>query len=463
MNLAKPRQIALMTLDETSLNEKKIGDGNSELIELQLDKSNKSSGNAVAEKIEFIEDRLEKTFHSFVLSDSDRRLIKELCIGVKKWELTLDWLISKKTKVPPKQHTLANILRLGVYQIIFLTKIPDHAAVNEMVDLTKHVGLKHFVGLVNAVLRAFARERESVRQTLKELKRTQPHIGYSHPKWLFERWCLLFGEQNAIQLLKWNNIPSRTFARVNTLKTTADSLAKQWDSEHVDYKPLTFEWAGKDLIFEIKSHPPLKTLNSLRDGLFYIQDPSTLMAVSLLEPKKGEKILDYCAAPGGKTTFIAQASDNKAIIFAYDSNPLRIKLLEDNLTRLGVQNSHLIKPGEEEKIRENAPYDKILIDAPCSNTGVMRRRIELRWRLKPHKFKWFQKAQLEILSKSSVFLKPGGVLVYSTCSIDREENQDVVNKFLSLSPGFRLDFQKELLPFRDGVDGAFAARLIRQG
>lgn len=461
MNLGKPRLIALKILDSASVDEKKSKNAEQELIDEESVKV-KYYYQQTAEKSDFIEDKIEKTLSSSSLSEPDRRLVKELCIGVKKWELTLDWFISKKTKVPPKQHTLENILRLGVYQIVFLTKIPDHAAVNEMVELTKQVGLKHFTALVNAVLRAFARERESARQTLKELKQTQPHLGYSHPQWLFDRWGSLFGKQNAIQLLKWNNIPSRTFARVNTLKTTASDLAKQWDAEHVKYKPVAFEWTGENLVFEIKTHPPLNTLNSLKDGLFYIQDPSTLMPVKLLDPQEGEKILDFCAAPGGKTTYIAQIAKNNAQIVAYDTNPFRIKILQDNINRLGVKNCLIIHPGEETKIKSEAPYDRILVDVPCSNTGVMRRRVELRWRLKPQKFKLFQKVQLEILSKASEFLKPGGILVYSTCSIDQDENNEVIKKFLENNSGWRLDCEKQLFPFRDGVDGAYAARLIRE-
>ena len=461
MNQEKPRLIVLKILDSASVNEQKSNDANAELIDNKSIKV-KYYSPITTEKTEFIEERIEKTLASSSLSEPDRRLVKELCIGVKKWQLTLDWFISGKTKVPPKQHTLANILRLGVYQIVFLTKIPDHAAVNEMVELTKQVGLKKFTALVNAVLRAFARERESAREKLKELKQNQPHLGYSHPQWLFERWVSNYGKQNAIQLLKWNNIPSRTFARVNTLKTSAADLAKLWDSEQVRYKPVSYEWTGENVVFEIKKHPPLNTLNSLKDGLFYIQDPSTLMAVKLLEPHSGEKILDYCAAPGGKTTYIAQLTNNNASIITYDNNPLRLKILEENIARLGVKNCLIIRPGEEAKIINNAPYDKILVDVPCSNTGVMRRRVELRWRLKPQKFKMFQTLQLQILTNASGFLKPGGSLGYSTCSIDPEENTEVIKKFLENNPGWRLDCEKQLFPFRDGVDGAYAARLIRE-
>lgn len=449
-----------MTLDEASAQEKKRQDSGAECIEDEPIKVKYYDSPSVGEKIEFIEDRVERVLSSFTLSDEDRRLVKELCVGVKKWELTLDWFISKKTRIPPGQHTLENILRLGVYQIVFLTKIPDHAAVNEMVELTKQVGLKQFTGLVNAVLRAFARERESARQTLRELKLNQPHIGYSHPQWLFERWVSLFGKQNTIQLLKWNNIPSRTFARVNTLKIATSELTRLWDSEHIKYKPVAYDWTGENAVFEIKKHPPLRTLNSLKEGYFYIQDPSTLLAVKLLDPEEGEKILDYCAAPGGKTTYIAQLTNNKALLFAFDNNPLRIKMLEENINRLGVKNCLVINPDNEKEIQKNAPYDRILVDVPCSNTGVMRRRIELRWRLKPRKFKMFQKSQIEILTKASAFLKKGGVLVYSTCSIDPEENQEVVKKFLENNSGWKLDCERQLLPFRDGVDGAYAARLI---
>ncbi|MGC8743038.1 MAG: 16S rRNA (cytosine(967)-C(5))-methyltransferase RsmB [Verrucomicrobiia bacterium] len=462
MVLKKPREIALKILNETSEAENRRPLPNSEHFDNEIVTDTESIASPANLKHQFIEERLAETLRTTPLTDADRRLIWELCLGIKKWQLTLDWLISQKTKIPPRHHSLANILRLGIYQIIFLSKIPDHAAVNESVELAKKYEKLEFVGLVNAVLRGFTREKEKFKELIKETKKTQPHIGYSHPEWLYNHWKNGFGEENAIKLLKWNNIPAKTYARLNTLLVSAEALLNKWAEEKVRYKPVLFQWTGENLVYELKSHPPLWQLETLQKGWFYIQDPSTLLAVKLLEPKEGDKILDFCAAPGGKTTFIAQLIRNNGLILAHDTNLHRLELLKENLDRLGVKCCRVVDSRMSGEIEFNAPYDRILVDVPCSNTGVMRRRVELRWRLKPQKFKELQGLQLEILSKAATYLKRGGTLVYSTCSIEAEENSQVVEKFLAQNRGWRLDIQKSLYPFADGVDGAYAARLIRE-
>jgi 16S rRNA (cytosine967-C5)-methyltransferase len=345
----------------------------------------------------FIEDRLENIIHNFPLSDKDRRLVWELCLGVKKWQLTLDWLISQKTKV--SEHLPLNILRLGVYQIIFLTKIPNHAAVNEAVELTKKFDVPRFSRLVNAVLRNFTREQEQLREMLKQIKQTKPDIGYSHPEWIYNRWKAIYGEQHAIKLLKWNNTPAKTYARLNTLRSTADNLIKKWKEEGVDFKELNLPWIQEKIVFELKSYPSLNKLESLQSGWFYIQDPSTLLSVTMLGASNDEKILDFCAAPGGKTTFIAQLINNNGSLFAYDTDAHRLDIFNENLNRLGVKCCKVIKPEQFSELESNAPYDRVLVDVPCSNTGVMRRRIELRWRLKPHKIKTLQQSNLKYYPK----------------------------------------------------------------
>lgn len=462
MELKKPREIALKILNEVS--ERKNARGYSELehTDNEAVQSTSETLSKSDEKHQFIEDKLEETLQTIPLSDVDRRLIWELCLGVKKWQLTLDWLIARKTRVPARQYILENILRLGVYQIIFLTKIPDYAAVNETVKLTQKFKIEEFSGLVNAVLRSFVREKDSTRELVKELKRTKPHIGYSHPEWLYERWKKVYGEENAVKLLKWNNIPPKTYARLNTLRVSADILLKKWQEEKVRFKPMAYQWTGENLVFELKSHPPLGNLESLRSGWFYIQDPSTLFCAKILEPKEGEKILDYCSAPGGKTTYIAQLINNNGLIIAYDTDVQRLKLLNENLQRLGVSCCKVVEPDEVSRIEAFAPYDRVLVDAPCSNTGVMRRRIELRWRIKQSRIKSLKDTQIDILTRASKYVKKGGALVYSTCSIEPEENREVVETFLNKQTGWRLDFERQLTPFSDGVDGAYVARLIRE-
>ena len=204
----------------------------------------------------------------------------------------------------------------------------------------------------------------------------------------------------------------------------------------------------------MKSHPPLNSLGSLRDGWFYVQDPGTLLAPTLLGAQPGETILDLCAAPGGKTTFIAQLMNNTGKIVARDLDPNRLKLVRENCARLGVTIVETALPAASEAI-----FDRILIDAPCSNTGVMRRRVDLRWRIQAAEIERLRATQLGLLNQAATKLKPGGVLVYSTCSLEPEENSEVVKQFLAAHQNFKLETERQLLPFADAVDGAYVAKL----
>jgi 16S rRNA (cytosine967-C5)-methyltransferase len=406
---------------------------------------------------EFIEQRLEQEFAGVRLSAADRGLCQELVYGVVRWQATLDWLIARKTARREQNPGLQNLLRLGLYQIFWLDRIPDHAAVNETVELARRGGFGRQTGFVNAVLRGHLREYDATKQLLAGLKTSQPALGHSHPDWLYQRWKNRWGEEGAARLMAWNNTPPKTFARVNTLKTDAGKLVAAWRTEGVEYDFKTFAWTGENLVFELKAYPPLASLASFQQGWFYLQDPGTLLAVRELDPQPGETILDLCAAPGGKTTFVAQLTNNQGRIVAVDNSVARLHLLRENCARLGVA---CVEPvlNSEFEIRDSA-FDRVLVDAPCSNTGVMRRRVDLRWRIQPGEILRLCAAQRDLLRQAAAALKPGGVLVYSTCSLEPEENQEVGKQFLSDHPGFTLERERELLPPADGVDGAYVARL----
>lgn len=406
---------------------------------------------------EFTETLLETALAPSRLSAPDRGLCHELVFGVVRWQATLDWLIARKTQGRTQKPALQDLLRLGLYQIFWLDRIPDHAAVHETVELAKHAGYGSQAGFINAILRGYLRETDETRRVLHELKHTQPALGWSHPEWLVQRWLDRFGAEATQRLLEWNNTPPKTFARVNPLRTDAGKLLEQWRDENVDYDFVTHDWTGENLVFELKSHPPLTRLESFQQGWFYLQDPSTLLAVRELDPQPGETILDLCAAPGGKTTFIAQLMNNQGRIVAHDISPDRLKLIRENCTRLGVT---CAEPTATRDARP-ATFDRILVDAPCSNTGVLRRRVDLRWRIRPEEIERLRTAQLDLLRSAAKQLKPGGTLVYSTCSLETEENADVVKEILAMEAGLRLGRERELSPFKDGVDGAFTARLIR--
>jgi 16S rRNA (cytosine967-C5)-methyltransferase len=233
-----------------------------------------------------------------------------------------------------------------------------------------------------------------------------------------------------------------------------------WENEGVKFLKKTYTWAETGLIYELLSHPPLAQLPSFKEGRFYIQDPSTLLAVEFLQPKSGETMLDLCAAPGGKLSYIAQLMQNNGHLTAMELDQDRLDLLKENYLRLGITcvRPQLSNLGRNET-RE--AYDRILIDAPCSNTGVMRRRVDLRWRVSLKELNRLAQNQAELLEFGARVLKPGGLLVYSTCSLEPEENEQVVEKFLQNHSEFSLAGSKRLLPFRDQVDGAYVAKLVK--
>jgi 16S rRNA (cytosine967-C5)-methyltransferase len=406
---------------------------------------------------EFVEDLLERALADARLSPADRGLCQEIVYGIVRWQAALDWLIARKTNGREQKPALQNLLRLGLYQIFWLDRIPDHAAVHETVELAKQNGFGPQAGFVNAILRGYLREADETKKLLAELKISQPALGWSHPEWLVARWHKRFGAKKTAQLLEWNNAPPKTFARVNTLKIDAAKLIEKWREENVEYDFVRREQLEENLVFELKSHPPLNSQASFRSGWFYIQDPSTLLSGCKLGAQPGEIILDLCAAPGGKTTFIAQLMNNEGKIVACDISEERLKLVQENCARLGVTCVETVLSSALDA--QPSTFDRILADAPCSNTGVMRRRVDLRWRISPEEILRLQKTQLDLLKLAATKLKPGGVLVYSTCSLEPEENSEVVKEFLREHKNFKLESERELLPFADNVDGAYVARL----
>jgi 16S rRNA (cytosine967-C5)-methyltransferase len=425
-------------------------------------------GRQRAPEAEFTEDLLARQLALPDFPAADRRLCQELVYGVVRWQAALDWLIARKTAGRAQKPALLDLLRLGLYQIFRLDRIPPHAAVHETVELARSTGLEAQAGFINAVLRGYLREFDQTKKLLADLKKTDPAVGYSHPEWLVAKWLGRFGAERARLLLEWNNTSPQTFARVNTLAVKSADLADRWSREKLGFEPFHFgagvlppllEAAGETLVYELKSHPPLESLPSFRDGCFYIQDPGTLLAPALLDPRPGDTVLDLCAAPGGKTSFIAQLMQNRGRIVASDVSDARLQLLRENNARLGVTCVEPILISSLERPDLPSAYDRVLVDAPCSNTGVMRRRVDLRWRIQPAEITRLAHTQLDLLRLAAGRLKPGGVLVYSTCSLEPEENQQVVEAFRREHQDFKLDAERELLPFADQVDGAYVARL----
>ena len=408
---------------------------------------------------DFVENIAEKELAAANLSGQDRGLAIELAYGCVRRQRTLDFLIERKTPGRQQKPVLQILLRLGLYQIFFLDRVPEHAAVHETVELAKRLGFGPQAGFINAILRGYLRERAETEKLLHGLESTNPATALSHPDWLWQRWSQRWNSADATALLKLNNTPPPTFARANTLRGTIDELTRAWQTEGVDFKARQFDWSP--LVFELLNHPPLSTLPSFQKGLFYLQDPRTLLAPRELQARAGETILDLCAAPGGKTTYIAQLTSNQSTIIAEDVQPARLALVNENATRLGAKIGIPSNFKSQISNLKSPLFDRILIDAPCSNTGVLRRRVDLRWRLQETDIPRLAATQLNLLEQATRRLKPNGAILYSTCSLEPEENQTVIQKFLSSHPDFRLDLERELLPFRDQVDGAYIARLIK--
>jgi len=405
-----------------------------------------------------VEHVLARRFRSASLSSADTGLCRELVSGCVRWRRLLDWLIERATEGREQKPAVREILRLGLYQIFFLSRIPEHAIVDESVRLAKTERCLGQAGFINAMMRRFLRERVQITRDIADLQEDRPALGQSHPDWLFEKWVQRWGCEKTVRLMEWNNRPAPTCARVNPLLTDPESLTKRWKDENVEATPIDCDWAKPDSLFRLRQHPSLESLSSFRDGLFYVQDPSTLLAVDLLDPQPGQAILDLCAAPGGKTCQIAGRMNNEGQLSAIDISEFRIELLRENCERMRVTCATL---GLADATA-TGKYDRVLVDVPCSNTGVIRRRLDLRWRLSPEEIRLLTDEQLKLLGQAAEWAKPDGQLVYSTCSIEPAENEQLVARFLETKPDWQLINERTLHPVEDHTDGAYTARLKRQ-
>ncbi len=372
------------------------------------------------------------------LSPADRALATELFYGCLRQKLALEFVVEKLAPKSPRP-LVGNLLKLGLYQLLFLDKIPPHAAVHETVALAKRQASPAEAKFVNAVLRNAQQSRVSI-------DAAPPWTRCSHPRWLWERWVAHFGLEQTRTLCEWNNLPPPLYIRRNTLR------AGQPPGEPTRFHPLAYRVREAAGLFDSPAWVA---------GAFYIQDPSTLVAVDVLDPQPGESVLDVCAAPGGKTTYIAQKMENRGRIIAADSSSARLRLVGENCRRLGAEIVATLACGGTRLNRclRGDRFDRVLVDAPCSNTGVMRRRPDLRWRLEEREITRLAAVQTQLLQAAAEFVRPGGVLVYSTCSLEPEENERVVERFRQDHPGFARETTRSLFPPRDGVDGVFVARL----
>ena len=388
----------------------------------------------------FAQDLLDHACRENKLSPPDAALLHHIAFATLRNLTLLDRWIDHLTAHRHLDHRSRWVLRIGLAQLLLLD-LPPHAAVNETVEIAGKAR-----SLANAILRRASREREAL---LSDVEALPLHVRTSHPEFLVQRWLKVFGEEKTRALCEWNQHPAPVFVRVNPLHPDSGAWLAQ---EH----GLTDVGNG---FHRCESLPR----DALDAGLCYAQDPSTGLAPRMLDAQPGETILDACAAPGGKTSLIAAMMRNEGQIIAADSAAPRLKRLRDNLERLRVTNASV----HHHDITSDAPppwgdmkFDRILLDVPCSNTGVMRRRVDVRWRLREEDFARLAGQQVLLLQNSLRFLKPGGSVVYSTCSIEHQENRAVVDQVLAANPSFCLADERFLLPPVNQSDGAYAARLV---
>jgi 16S rRNA (cytosine967-C5)-methyltransferase len=407
------------------------------------------------------------------LSDQDRRFVTELVYGTVKAGNTLDWILSKYSSRPPKQipAVILNILRMGLYQMFFLSKVPVSAACNQAVELAKKYGHAGTVKFVNAVLRSAGRNPEKAAYPDKEQFPAEfLSLKYFHPDWLVKRWLERLGLAECEALCQADNLTPPLSLRTNTLKIKRDKLLERLEQEGVDC--VASHWTPEGIV--CREFPALATLESLRQGLYQVQDESSMLVAHVLAPNSNEFIIDACGAPGGKSTHIAALMGNKGRVLSVDLYEHKLKLTAENAARLGID---IIETKQFDATKLDTLYagqaDRVLVDAPCSGLGVLRRKPDSRWRKNETMLKDLPVLQSAILASAASCIKPGGVLVYSTCTTEPEENEQVVKAFLAARPEFKLQKTGEYLPApqardmiqlwpqRDDVDGFFIARMVR--
>ncbi|MCC5911972.1 MAG: 16S rRNA (cytosine(967)-C(5))-methyltransferase RsmB [Clostridiaceae bacterium] len=405
----------------------------------------------------------------------DKNFITELVYGTLENLIYIDYVIQQfaTMKLNKMNPWALNALRLGIYQILFLEKVPEFAAVNESVNLTKKYA-KRASGFVNGVLRNIIRNKGNINMPNKnEDFEYYLSIKYSHPKWMVEKFLKYFSKEFTEDLLRVNNETPKLFIRVNTIKTTIEEVVTLLEEKGVEVEKNPYIHEALAIKGGISD---LEELDIYKKGFIHIQDFSSMLVAKILDPKEGEFIIDVCSAPGGKTTHIADLMKNKGRVLARDVHDHKLKLVAKNATRLGIdiiKTENFNGKSLDHEMLEKA--DKVLVDAPCSGLGIIRRKPEIKYRKEEDNIDTITDMQLKILSNASKYVKSGGELVYSTCTIDPNENQNVIQRFLKHNPKFKLieinEIYKEMIPgeHKDemiqlypnthGTDGFFITKL----
>lgn len=426
----------------------------------------------VMENRVYADELLAKTFAACELNRQDKNLLVEIVNGTLRWRGQLEWLLERcfNGRFDSAPTKLRSILFVSLYQLRFLDKIPEYAAINEGVELAKRAGGRPWGNLVNGVLRNYLRTEKSLIFPDRGKNPAEAlAIRYSHPEWMVRRWLNRYGFEDTRLLCKYNNRRPVVTLRVNLMKVSKENLLKELEDAGVETEPS----AHFDDFVRVRSPKSLTETRSFVKGHFSIQDESTAIACLLLSPEENDLVLDLCAAPGGKSCYIAQLMRDGGKVIAVDRSPARMKLLQENTRRLSLTS---IQPIIADSTMLNTKtVDRVLLDAPCSGLGVLAKRADLRWKRKLSDITSIRKRQISLLGKTSQLLRAGGVLVYSTCTIEPEENEEIIEDFLDHHKNFEIDNRLKALsgfestskgywatlPHRDHVDGIFAVRLIK--
>jgi 16S rRNA (cytosine967-C5)-methyltransferase len=406
------------------------------------------------------------------LEGPDKALLFEIVHGVIRWMGRLDWVLNGfyKGTFSKAIPNLKNGLRVALYQILFLDRVPDYAAVNEAVEFVKKLQGPKPAGLTNAVLRNIIRNKNNIRYPNPE----EDLIGYlsayySHPSWMVKRYLERFGQAETEKLLFSNNEKPYLTLRLNAVRSNPDEFRALMDSVNLRYNPGSF----LPEFFKLKNLTNITAWEYFTRGYFNIQDESAGLACRLLRVRDGMRVLDLCAAPGGKTAYIAALMHDNGQIIAIDRYESRLKILRKNMERLGLTSIQTIEMDALEYKDEQ--FDRVLADVPCMGSGTLSKKPDIKWKKDIFDLRSMNDLQYRLLCKAGELVKPGGVVVYSTCSIEGEENYAIVDKFINENPHFKLESAKDkfpdeildehgciqTLPHKNKMDGAFAAKLVK--
>lgn len=392
------------------------------------------------------------------LADIDRAFVTELMLGITGHKLRLDYVIQRFSKLKLKKLSpwVHQILRMGVYQILFMDGVPDSAACNESVKLAAKYGHGAAKGYVNGVLRSVVRGRDDIAYPSDGKERLS--VLYSYPMWLTEKLINQYGEETAEKIMAESHKAHPVTVRVNSLKTNKAELTDILRREGINAVPSE----SAPYCIYINGALNINSSEAYKNGLYTLQNKSSMAAVESLKPKPNELILDLCAAPGGKTTYIAELMQNKGRIIAFDIHPHKIELINNAAKRLGI--SVINAEANDAEVLKNeltGTADRVLADVPCSGIGVIHKKPDIKWRRAAEDIPKLCAVQQRILNNAAEYVRPGGTLVYSTCTILKEENELQVKKFLDKHTEFCLEEERTLHTFETGGSGFYIARLVR--